>query len=35
MPKYGSLKDIFERNEIMLVEEVHSLYAEQVDPLKV
>lgn len=27
VPKYGSLKHIFERNEIMLVEEVHSLYA--------
>lgn len=30
MPKNGSLKHMFERNEIMLVEEVYSLYAEQV-----
>lgn len=35
LPKYGSLKHIFETNEIMLVEEVHSLYAEQIGTEKV
>lgn len=33
LPKYGNLKHIFERNEIMLVEERYSLYTEQADIL--